>query len=276
MKDRVPVEHLMTTEEVADILHVDPATIRRLINRGELTAYRIGADYRFAPSDLESYLLRQRIAGGEGYGRDSRVGSPPGRPDIPVGDREQWEKFSEQAKRALQRAQEEAQRLHRNYIGPEHILLGLLDGDDDDVAVGVLRNLLIDLDQVRHQVRVCITRGERLATGAIGLTPGAKKVIAFALDEAQYPGHRAIGTEHLLLALFRLDEGIAADVLKSLRVGLEQVRTQMLAVRQSQPTTSLAVASEDHSERVCIRCGTRCPKTFHYCFNCGQPFIHEE
>ena len=58
------MEHLMTTEEIAEILHVDPATIRRLVNRGDLAAYRIGADYRFAPSDLEGYLRRQRIAGG--------------------------------------------------------------------------------------------------------------------------------------------------------------------------------------------------------------------
>src|SRR5438093_9756118 len=105
MEGWTSMEHLMTTEEVAEILHVDPATIRRLVNRGDLAAYRIGADYRFAPSDLESYLRRQRIAGGEGDGADALKESSKGEPIIPVGDRERWEKFTDQAKRVLHRAQ---------------------------------------------------------------------------------------------------------------------------------------------------------------------------
>lgn len=272
----------MTTEEVAEILHVDPATIRRLVSRGDLAAYRIGADYRFAPSDLEGYLQRQRIAGGEGYGPDSREESSPGGPTIPVGDRDRWEKFTDQAKRVLHRAQAQAQRFHHNYIGTEHVLLGLLEGGED-VAVGVLRSLEIDPDQVRHQVEATMTRGERLVTGAIGLTPRAKNVVALAIDEAQRFGHRSIGTEHLLLALIRLDEGIGATVLKSLGMNLEQARAQTLAVLKSQHIPSLEAAPEATSplppgqpERVCARCGTRCPETFHYCFNCGQPLVHEE
>jgi excisionase family DNA binding protein len=269
------MEHLMTTEEVAEILHVDPATIRRLINRGDLAAYRIGADYRFAPSDLEGYLRRQRIAGGEGYGADSLEESSRRGHSIPVGDRERWEKFSEPTKRVLQRAQEQAQRFHHNYIGTEHVLLALLDGGED-VAAEILKSLSIEPDQVRNQVEAIMTRGERLVTGEIGLTPRAKKVIALAFDEAQRFGHRSIGTEHLLLALIRLDEGIAADVLKSLGVRLEPARTQMLAVLKSQHVSSLSAAPEGQSERICARCGTRCPETFHYCFNCGQPLVHEE
>jgi excisionase family DNA binding protein len=276
------MEHLMTTEEVAEILHVDPATIRRLVNRGDLAAYRIGADYRFAPFDLEGYLQRQRIAGGEGYGADSREESSKGGPTIPVGDRDRWDRFSDQAKRVLQRAQAQAQRFHHNYIGTEHVLLGLLDGGED-VVVGVLGSLRIDPDQVRHQVEAIITRGERLVTGEIGLTPRAKKVVALAIDEAQRFGHRSIETEHLLLALIRLDEGIAADVLKRLGMNLEQARIQTLAVLKSQPIPTPSAAPEATSpltggqaERVCARCGTRCPESFHYCFNCGQPLVQEE
>ena len=226
------MEHLMTTEEIAEILHVDPATIRRLVNRGDLAAYRIGADYRFAPSDLERYLQRQRIAGGEGYGADSLEESSKGGQTIPVGDRERWEKFTEQAKRALHRAQEQAQRFHHNSIGTEHVLLGVLEGGED-VAVEVLRSLGMNPNQVRLRVEAIITPGERLVTGAIGLTPRAKKVVALAIDEAQRLGHRSIGTEHLLLALLRLDEGIAADVLKRLGGGLEHARAQTLQVLNS-------------------------------------------
>src|SRR5215472_1442747 len=104
------MEHLMTTEEVAEILHVDPATIRRLVNRGDLAAYRIGADYRFAPADLEGYLRRQRIVGGEGYHADSVEESSPGGQPRPLGDRDRWDTFTDQAKRVLHRAQAQAQR----------------------------------------------------------------------------------------------------------------------------------------------------------------------
>jgi excisionase family DNA binding protein len=272
----------MTTEEVAEILHVDPATIRRLITRGDLSAYRIGADYRLAPSDLESYLRRQRVAGGEGYGEDSLEESFKGGHRIPLSDRERWDRFSEPARRVLSRAQEQAQRFQHHYIGTEHLLLGVLDGGED-VAVAILRSLSIDPDQVRTQVEAIMTRGERLVRGEIGLTPSAKKVIALAIDEAQRFGHDSIGTEHLLLALIRLDDGIAADVLKSLGVHLEQARAQTLAVLQSPHSSSFSPAPasalhfpEGQAARVCARCGTRCPETFHYCFNCGQPLVHQE
>jgi hypothetical protein len=115
-----------------------------------------------------------------------------------------------------------------------------------------------------------------------GLTPPVKKVIAFAIDEEQRVGHGSVGTEHLLLAPIRLDEGIAAAVLKSLGVRLEQVRTQALAVQQSSLTSPSAAPPsarhfpEGQAERVCARYGTRCLETFQCCFNCGQPLINKE
>ncbi len=265
----------MTTEEVAEILHVDPATIRRLVNRGDLAAYRIGADYRFAPSDLEAYLRWQRIAGGEGYRADSLEESSKGGHYKPVSDRDRWDKFTDQAKRVLHHAQEQAQRFHHNYIGTEHILLGLLDGGED-IAVAVLRRMGVEPNQVRQQVEAIMTRGERLATDEIGLTPRAKKVVALAIDEAQRFDHRSVGTEHLLIALIRLDDGIAADVLKRLGVDLEQARAQTLEVLKSPHISSLSTGAEGKPERICTRCGTPCPATFHYCFNCGQSLTDEE
>ncbi len=265
----------MTTEEVAEILHVDPATIRRLVNRGDLAAYRIGADYRFAPSDLDGDLRRQRIAGGEASGTDSLEESSPGGHPRPLSDRDRWDKFTDQAKRVLHRAQEQAQRFQHNYVGTEHVLLGLLEGGED-IAHAVLRRVGVEPDQVRHQVEAIMTRGERLVRGEIGLTPQVKNVVVLALDEAQRLGHRSVGTEHLLIALIRLDEGVAADVLKRLGVGLEQVRAQTLAELSSQPLPDLSTLPEGQVKRICARCGTPCPATFHFCFNCGQSLNHEE
>lgn len=269
------MEHLMTTEEVAEILHVDPATIRRLLNRGDLAAYRIGADYRFAPSDLEGYLRRQRIAGGEGDGTDSGAESSKGGHPRPLSDRDRWDQFSDQAKRVLQRAQEQAQRFQQNYVGTEHVLLGLLEGGEDS-AHAVLRRVGVEPEQVRHQVEAVMTRGERQVRGEIGLKPQVKNVVVLALDEAQRLGHRSVGTEHLLIALIRLDEGVAADVLKRLGVDLEQVRAQTEASLASPPLPLQSTLSEGQAERICARCGTPCPATFHFCFNCGQSLNHEE
>jgi excisionase family DNA binding protein len=269
------MEHLMTTEEVAEILHVDPATIRRLVNRGDLAAYRIGADYRFAPSDLEGYLRRQRIAGGEGDGTNSLEESEPRGHPRPLGDRDRWDKFTEQAKRVLHRAQEQAQRFHHHYVGTEHVLLGLLAGGED-IAHAVLRRVGVEPDQVRQQVEAIMTPGERLGRGEIGLTPQVKMVVALAFDEAQRLGHRSVGTEHLLIAFIRLDEGVAADVLKRLGVDLEQVRAQTLAELSSQPLPLLSTLPEGQVKRICTRCGTPCPATFHFCFNCGHSLNHEE
>jgi len=269
------MEHLMTTEEVAEILHVDPATIRRLVNRGELAAYRIGADYRFAPSDLEGYLRRQRIAGSEGYETNSLEESSPGGHPRPLGDRDRWDKFTDQAKRVLHRAQEQAQRFGHNYVGTEHVLLGVLEGGED-IAHAVLKRVGVEPDQIRQQVEAIMTRGGGQVRGEIGLKPQVKKVVALAIDEAQRLGHRSVSSEHLLIALIRLDEGIAADVLKRLGVDLEQVRVQTEASLSSQPLPLLSTLPEGQAECICARCGTPCPATFHFCFNCGQSLNHQE
>ncbi len=142
-----------------------------------------------------------------------------------------FEKFSERARRVLTLAQEEAQRFNHPNIGPEHILLGIV-GEPDGVAAKVLVNLGISLNKVRSAVEFIIGHGEGSSRAEVGLSPGAKRVIELAIDEARYIGHNYIGTEHLLLGLLREGEGIAARVLDSLGVTLEKVRSEIQKVQE--------------------------------------------
>ena len=126
-----------------------------------------------------------------------------------------FEKFSERARRVLSLSQEEALRFNHNYIGTEHILLGLVR-ETEGVAARVLSNLGIELSKVRSAVEFIIGRGEKPVSGEnIGLTPRAKRVIELAVDEARRMSHHYIGTEHLLIGLMREGEGVAAGVLES-------------------------------------------------------------
>ena len=140
---------------------------------------------------------------------------------------DKFEKFTERARKVLTLAQEEAHRFNHNYIGTEHLLLGLAR-EGDGVAARVLANMGVDAAKVRGAVEFIIGRGDSMIVGEIGLTPRAKKVIELAVDEARRLNHHYIGTEHLLLGLVREGEGIAAGVLVSLGVNLEKVRQQVL------------------------------------------------
>jgi ATP-dependent Clp protease ATP-binding subunit ClpC len=142
-----------------------------------------------------------------------------------------FEKFSERARRVLTLAQEEAQRFNHTNIGPEHILLGIV-GEPDGIAAKVMVNLGVSLNKVRSAVEFIIGHGEATTRGEVGLSPGAKRVIELAIDEARYIGHNYIGTEHLLLGLLREGEGIAARVLDSLGVTLEKVRAEITKVQE--------------------------------------------
>ncbi len=151
---------------------------------------------------------------------------------------DRFDKFTERARRVLTLAQEEAQRFNHNYIGTEHLLLGLVR-EGDGVAAKVLANLGVELSKVRSAVEFIIGRGERTSPAEIGLTPRAKKVIELAVDEARRLSHHYIGTEHLLLGLVREGEGIAASVLESLGVNLERVRAETTRIlSQSMPQGS--------------------------------------
>ena len=150
-----------------------------------------------------------------------------------MNDRDRFEKFTERARKVLSLAQDEAQRFNHNYIGTEHLLLGLVS-EGDGIAARVLGNLGVELARERSAVEFIIGRGDRIVLGEIGLTPRAKKVIDLAVDEARRLDHHYVGTEHLLLGLVREGEGIAAGVLESLGVNLEKVRTQTIAVLRQQ------------------------------------------
>src|SRR5260370_15689861 len=146
-----------------------------------------------------------------------------------VNDKDKFDTFTERARKVLSLAQEEAQRFQHNYIGTEHLLLGLVR-EGEGVAAKVLSNLGVDLNKVRSAVEDIIGHGDRIVLGEIGLTPRAKQVIELAVDEARRMNHHYIGTEHLLLGLIREGEGIAVGVLESLGVNLEQARRQTLVV----------------------------------------------
>jgi len=152
---------------------------------------------------------------------------------------DRFDKFTERAKKVLVLAQEEAQRFNHNYIGTEHLLLGLVR-EGEGIAAKVLSNLGVELQKVRSAVEFIIGRGDRMVIGDISLTPRAKKVIELAVEEARRLNHNYIGTEHLLLGLVREGEGIAAGVLESLGVNLEKVRAQVIQVVNQSGTTAPA------------------------------------
>ncbi len=154
-----------------------------------------------------------------------------------MSDRNRFDKFTERARKVLSLAQEEAQRFQHNYIGTEHLLLGLVR-EGEGVASKVLVNLGVQLNIVRQRVEFIIGRGDRIVLGNIGLTPRAKKVIELAVDEARRLNHHYIGTEHLLLGLVREGEGIASGVLENLGVNLARVREETLRVLSQDPDSS--------------------------------------
>jgi hypothetical protein len=139
---------------------------------------------------------------------------------------DRFEKFTEDARRVLRYAQEEAQRFNHYYIGTEHLLLGLVR-EGDSGAAKVLATMGVELNKVRIAVEFIIGRGDRMLMGEIGLTPRANKVIELAIDEARRLNNDSIGTEHLLVGLVREGEGIAAGILESVGVSLETMRAQV-------------------------------------------------
>jgi ATP-dependent Clp protease ATP-binding subunit ClpC len=138
-----------------------------------------------------------------------------------------FERFTDRARRVVVLAQEEARMLNHNYIGTEHILLGLIH-EGEGVAARALESLGISLEAVRQQVEEIIGQGQQMPTGHIPFTPRAKRVLELSLRESLQLGHEYIGTEHILLGLIREGEGVAAQVLVRLGADLNQVRRQVI------------------------------------------------
>src|ERR1700756_2443955 len=138
-----------------------------------------------------------------------------------------FERFTDRARRVVVLAQEEARMLNHNYIGTEHILLGLIH-EGEGVAAKALESLGISLEAVRQQVEEIIGQGQQAPSGHIPFTPRAKKVLELSLREALQLGHNYIGTEHILLGLIREGEGVAAQVLVRLGADLNRVRAEVI------------------------------------------------
>jgi ATP-dependent Clp protease ATP-binding subunit ClpA len=167
------------------------------------------------------------------YCRVSRIGT-----ETPV-----FERFTDRARSVVVLAQEEARMFKHNYIGTEHILLGLAH-EGEGVAAKALEAMGVSLAAVRSQVEAIIGRGQAEPTGHIPFTPRAKKVLELSLRESLQLGHNYIGTEHILLGLIREGEGVAAQVLQKLGADHDRVRQQVIHLLQGHRGEPMAVAAE--------------------------------
>jgi ATP-dependent Clp protease ATP-binding subunit ClpA len=143
-----------------------------------------------------------------------------------------YERFTDRARKVMQLANQEAQRFNHEYIGTEHILLGLI-AEGSGVAANVLHNLDVDMRRARQEVERIVTpgpAGEQVTMSRLPHTPRTKKVIQLAIEETSALNHNYVGTEHLLLGLLREQEGVAAQVLIHLGAGLDRVRAEVLAL----------------------------------------------
>src|SRR5438132_10474796 len=139
-----------------------------------------------------------------------------------------YERFTDRARKVMQLANKEAQRLYHEHIGTEHILLGLLK-EGSGVAASTLKNLDIALAKIRQEVDKIVKAGpDKVTAGKLPQTPQVKRVIEYSIEEAHRLNHNYVGTEHLLLGLLREQEGVAAQVLRNLGLKLEDVREEVL------------------------------------------------
>jgi Clp amino terminal domain, pathogenicity island component len=207
------------------------------------TAAAVGVVAALVPAVLQLIAIRTIHGPGVSPGRARRPrsegsdagGWEPGDPGpaspSAIGSRrgDRFDKFTARARHVLTLAQDEAQRFGHNYIGTEHLLLGLVR-EREGLAARVLESMNVELAKVREAVEFIIGRGDQPVVGEVGLTPRAKRVIELAIDEARRLGHNYVGTEHLLLGLVREGEGIAAGVLESLDANLRRVREETILI----------------------------------------------
>jgi ATP-dependent Clp protease ATP-binding subunit ClpC len=150
-----------------------------------------------------------------------------------------FERFTERARQVVVLAQEEARALRHNYIGTEHLLLGLLR-EEEGLAARVLESLEVTTENVRAQVARIVGQGDELAVGQIPFTPRAKRVLELALREALSLGHNWIGTEHVLLGLAREDDGVAKQILLDVGVDADRIRNEVIRMLGSAPRAGAA------------------------------------
>lgn len=204
------MERLLTTEEVAEVLRIDPVTVRRLVGRGELTAYRVAGEYRFTEADLGQFLESQRVV-------------VDNRPKNRFGD-----KFTNQARHVLALASEEARRYNHTGVGTEHLLLALMS-EGEGIAVKALASLQVQEHEIRKQIETLHPEehDHPAVEGMIGVTAQGKASLELAVQEARGLDHHYLGTEHLLLGLLREGEGLGGQVLRQAGVELSRAREQI-------------------------------------------------
>jgi excisionase family DNA binding protein len=214
---------LLTSEDVANYMKVDVVTVRRLVNRGELAAYRVGGEYRFKMGDINDYLERQYVP--------AQIFTA-GEPDRYV--QQAFKKFTRRAKQAMLLAAEEASSFRHTQIGPEHVLLGLIR-EGEGVAGRVLTAMGVQLDGARQVIEATFGVGDGSDQPAPGPNDETRHMIVLAVAEAKQLEHHFIGTEHLLLALMRDADSNAAQVLAQLDVAAEQVRDEVMRLLKEGP-----------------------------------------
>ncbi|MPZ47819.1 MAG: helix-turn-helix domain-containing protein [Dehalococcoidia bacterium] len=200
-------------EWLADQLGVDKSTIYRYLREGTIPAVQLGRKWLVSEAQVVEFLDTQARMQTE----VRRKGMAPLR---------NLDKFTERTRRALAAAQEEAKALNHNYIGTEHLLLGML-GISDCVAAFSLRNLGMELEATREAVVGIVGRGHAPVSGDLGLTPRAKSVIDSAVDAARRMSLNYVGTEHILLGLLEESEGVAAGILAGIDPSQQAVRGEL-------------------------------------------------
>jgi len=226
------MDALLTTEDVAEFFRMDVVTIRRMIAKGELPAYRVGGEYRFKRADIDEYLEQHRVpASNRAHGHRGTLARQARKLVTRASVKGAFDHFTQRAKDVLALAQEEAQYLNHGYIGTEHLLLGTLR-EEEGVGGTVLREAGCTLEATRQAVRDSVGLGpEGVATpGELPVTPRVKKVLELAVDEAKRLEHAYVGTEHLVLALLREGEGVAGRQLADLGMELGATRRRVVEI----------------------------------------------
>jgi len=159
-----------------------------------------------------------------------------------------FERFTERARQVVVLAQDEARALKHNYIGTEHILLGLLR-EDEGIAARVLESFDVTVEEVRAQIARIVGQGDEVETGMIPFTPRAKKVLDLSLREALSLGHKYIGTEHILLGIVRENEGVASQILLDFGADAHTIRNELVRMLSGPSRASRSRPDRSSSRR---------------------------
>lgn len=220
----------LTVDEVAHVLGLDRTTVGKYLRENVLYGFQIGREWLVSEEELRAYVTRLSA-------KQFRI------------DDDRFAKFTDRAMSAFALANDEARRFHHNYLGTEHLLLGLIR-NTDGVAGRALANLGAELDAARLRLTLIIGHGSG-TPGEPKMTPRLSKVVDLAINEALELRHNYLGTEHLLLGLLREGEGIAAGILESLGFPLEKVHEGlMLILTQTLPKSTTETDQVTHTLRL--------------------------